>query len=79
MNAIAAVPLLLQQLRTAHPAITPHIILDSAFGGLDTLNVIRQMGAHATMSISPTQMAPLWEVLHKERFWEDPIDHLTWI
>jgi Transposase IS4 len=51
------------RLRARHPEITPHLVVDSAFGSFERLLDIKQAGGEATMSMSSVHKPWLWEML----------------
>lgn len=59
-NAMMA---LLRRIRQRKPTLAPHLIVDSAFGSLEKLREIRELGAHATMSMSSNSLSGVWELL----------------
>jgi hypothetical protein len=59
----AAMMKMLERLRDRCPTLTPHLIVDSAFGSLEKLREIRALGAHATMSMPATSLKGVWELL----------------
>lgn len=63
VSAQDAMMLLFRRLRQHFPHITPHLVVDSAFGSFGKLNDIVAAGGHATMSMAPIVKPWLWELL----------------
>jgi hypothetical protein len=51
------------RLRRSHPQLTPHLIVDAAFGSFERLLEIKEAGGGATMSMSSIHKPWLWEML----------------
>lgn len=54
---------LFRRLRVNKPRLTPHLVVDSAFGSFDRLDEIVAEGGNATMSMVPTVKPWLWELI----------------
>lgn len=61
---------LVKRLKKAHPTLSPHVVADAAFGSFSTIEKMRNLGAHATLSMPLTQRPWLWETLA----WDCPLN-----
>jgi hypothetical protein len=69
-SAQEAMMTLFGRLRERFPQMTPHLVVDSAFGSFDRLDEIMQNHGNATMSMSPVVTRWLWELLN----WDCGVD-----